>query len=235
MTGRFKYRHFEKEMMDDPGISNQLLNKNFKELEILNRISGSNKIIVKRLQSLLNADDESYHIVDLGCGSGDTLREIAGWARQKGLKMRFTGIDNNPVAIQILKEASLEYPEIEGVCSDYKSYLQSANHVDVFFASLFCHHLPDTELQEFFQLVHQKARVGFLVSDLIRSRMAYVAVKLFTRLANATPLAKNDGPVSVLNGFTKNEVIKMMHKAGINRFEFKRIPLFRFTLTAFKS
>ena len=36
--------------------------------------------------------------------------------------------------------------------------------------------------------------------------MAWIAVRIFTALLNGSELARHDGPVSVLRGFTENEI-----------------------------
>jgi SAM-dependent methyltransferase len=38
------------------------------------------------------------HIVDVGSGGGDLLRQIAHWARRRGIAVQLTGIDLNPYA-----------------------------------------------------------------------------------------------------------------------------------------
>jgi SAM-dependent methyltransferase len=41
---------------------------------------------------------DPLHIVDVGCGGGDLLRQIARWARKRGIAVQLTGIDLNPYA-----------------------------------------------------------------------------------------------------------------------------------------
>ena len=47
---------------------------------------------------------DSVHIVDVGCGGGDLLRRIAGWARRRGIAVQLTGIDLNPYAARAAAE-----------------------------------------------------------------------------------------------------------------------------------
>src|SRR5277367_1563440 len=49
---------------------------------------------------------EPMHIVDLGSGGGDLLRQIAGWARRRGIAVQLTGIDVNPYAARAANEVT---------------------------------------------------------------------------------------------------------------------------------
>src|ERR1700678_2366576 len=46
------------------------------------------------------------HIVDVGSGGGDLLRQIAGWARRRGIAVQLTGIDLNPFAARAAAEST---------------------------------------------------------------------------------------------------------------------------------
>jgi 2-polyprenyl-3-methyl-5-hydroxy-6-metoxy-1,4-benzoquinol methylase len=41
---------------------------------------------------------DPMHIVDVGCGGGDLLRQISAWARRRRIALQLTGIDLNPYA-----------------------------------------------------------------------------------------------------------------------------------------
>ena len=50
---------------------------------------------LKRLSPALrdHGSRDPVHIVDVGSGGGDLLRQIAGWARRRGIAVQLTGID----------------------------------------------------------------------------------------------------------------------------------------------
>jgi hypothetical protein len=156
---------------------------------------------------------------------------MAEWARKNNIIAHFTGIDSNPEAISYLADHCKDYPEINGIAIKYQDYLKQKNRVDIFHSSLFCHHLDDSELFELFVQFRENAKLGFIINDIIRSPFSYYSSIVFTRLANASPLAKHDGPISVLRAFKISEIRQLMDKINIVDYTIKINWGFRFTLT----
>jgi 2-polyprenyl-3-methyl-5-hydroxy-6-metoxy-1,4-benzoquinol methylase len=230
MPDKFKYRSDEKELLDKSNILRDLLYKNFKELDILNRTTGGYSISLKGIKQLITDHQKIYHVVDLGCGNGGTLKTIADWARSNNFSVRLTGVDMNADAIDYLKIHCANYPEITGITVDYYDYLSKNEVIDIVHCSLFCHHLDDNELLRLFIYFRQHVKVGFIINDLNRNWLAYYSAWLFTRLLNGTVLAKNDGPVSVLRGFKPNELTFLLNKTGIRVYSIQKEFLFRYLI-----
>ncbi len=218
--------------MDDPVISKKFLIRNLRELDFLNRKLGGHTITLQGIKQLVRLKDKPYHIADLGCGSGDTLKHIARWARRYGFTVKLTGIDNNEDTIAFVKHNCREYSEISGIVGDYKSFLLSAENVDIIHCSLFCHHLTDPELSELIRLLKAKARVGFVINDLQRTWLAWFAVRIFTTVLNGSILARHDGPVSVLRGFRQEELEHLLREQRVLNFSIQRKWAFRFLVIA---
>src|SRR5580658_5910214 len=49
---------------------------------------------------------DPIHIVDVGSGGGDLLRQIAGWTRRRDIVVQLTGIDLNPYAARAAAEST---------------------------------------------------------------------------------------------------------------------------------
>lgn len=173
-----------------------------------------------------------YHIVDLGCGSGDVLKYIARWARSHKFQVKLTGIDRNPDAIKYLVKNCSGYPEISGLASDYKDFLETEPKIDIVHCSLFCHHLNDVELLELFRYLKNYARNGFVINDLQRSSIAYYSVWFLTRLLRGSTLSQHDGPVSVLRAFTRHELTKLLQTAGLKEISIQWRWAFRYLVVA---
>ena len=227
MQSKFTYRSNEKELLDENNIQQDLLFKNLKELDILNRNTGGHRITLKGIKLLVTDHTKIYHIVDLGCGSGDSLRAIADWAREKNFNVQLTGIDMNADVIEYLKKHSSTYPEITGIKADYQEFLDRNTSVDIVHCSLFCHHLNDEELIKLFTYFSQKVTSGFVINDLQRNWMAYYSAWFFTRLLHGTVLAKNDGPVSVLRAFKIIELENLLKNANIRNYIIQKKRIFR--------
>lgn len=232
MLPDLKYRSRQKELMDAPVISKKMLIRNLKELDFLNRTFGGHTITLQGIEQLVRLKDKPYHIADLGCGSGDTMKYIARWARKNGFNVKLTGIDFNEDAIAFLNHHCREYSEITGIKSDYRSYLQKAEDIDIIHCSLFCHHLTDSELTELIRLLKSKVKVGFIINDLQRTWLAWFAVRIFTTVLNGSKLARHDGPVSILRGFTKDELKALLHGENVLNYSVSRKWAFRFLVIA---
>ena len=230
MSAKFENRSNEKELLDETNIQQVLLFKNLRELDILNRNTGGHAITLKGIKQLVTDHAKIYHIVDLGCGSGDSLRAIADWARKNNFNVKLTGVDMNADVIEYLRKHCSRYPEITGITSDFQQFLDRNISVDIVCCSLFCHHLNDNELIRLFTYFSEKVKTGFVINDLQRNWMAYYSAWFFTRLLNGTILAKNDGPVSVLRAFKVNELKYLLEKANIRNYILHKKLLFRFLI-----
>lgn len=217
--------------MDAPGIPTALLHHNLGELNFLNRYFGGHSISLEGIKELIKDRKKTYHIVDLGCGSGDVLRYIARWARSNAFTVTLTGVDINPDAIGYLVSNCSAYPEIKGVVSSYKDYLASSPAMDITHCSLFCHHLNEQELLELFHTLNNSS-CGFVINDLQRSAIAYWGAWLMPRLLHGTYLSKHDGPVSVQKAFTRDELLTILHKAGVDHVTVKWRWPFRYLVIA---
>lgn len=229
MWSKFKQRSAQEELLDSPDIPAGLLVKNLRELDFLNRNTGGHAVSLEGIKMLIKDKSRSYHIADLGCGSGDTLRYVAKWARKNGYKVKLTGVDINPDAIQYLRKMSSGYSEIEGHAGDYREFL-AHSQVDVFHCALFCHHLNNEELAELFGHMNSSAGMGFVINDLKRSPLAYYGAKIFTAVFRGSPLSRHDGPLSVLRGFKKKELELLFKQAGVNRYRILRRQLYRYLI-----
>lgn len=216
--------------MDAFSIRKELLYQNLNELDILNRTLGGHAITLSGIKKLVTDKTKTYHIIDLGCGSGDVLKRIAVWAEAHDYKVRLTGVDINADAINYLKNHCKDYPEISGVVSDWHDFLTGDNEIDIIHCSLFCHHLNDDDLAVLFNLMQCYAKTGFVINDLRRNWFAYYSVFLLTRLLNGSALSKNDGPISVLRGFKSAELSAIIQHAQIRHFSINRRWAFRYLI-----
>jgi 2-polyprenyl-3-methyl-5-hydroxy-6-metoxy-1,4-benzoquinol methylase len=218
MPGKFSQRSYEAELLDAPDIPKDLLFQNLHELDVVNRTLGGHAITLTGIKKLVTDKRKIYRIVDIGCGGGDAMLRISAWAKKNGFKVQLTGVDMNADAIAYMKKFCAGHPEISGVVSDYRNYLEASNNIDIIHCSLFCHHLKDEELKELLVYMQQHAQVGFVINDLHRHWFAYYSIKFLTRLLNGSRLVKNDAPLSVLRGFKKEEWSSILKKANVLKY-----------------
>ena len=69
-----------------------------RSLEKVNRWFLGYRPTLAWLERLPHGLPKAVHIVDVGCGGGDLLRQIAAMARRRDIAVQLTGIDLNPHA-----------------------------------------------------------------------------------------------------------------------------------------
>ena len=208
-----KYRSTEQEIMDDLSMEGEMLRNTLDQLAIINKRLGGNKATINGLHTLLKAKskDVVISIVDLGCGSGDMLRAVADYGRKNNFTFELTGIDANEYTVNYARQLSADYPEISYIKMDILSNEFSASTSDVVIATLFFHHFSNEEITTILNRVVNKNRIGIIINDLHRSSAAYYLFKLISNFIS-NPMVRNDGAISVLRGFKKNELINISKK-----------------------
>ena len=157
---------------------------------------------------------DPVHILDVGCGGGDLLRQIAKWARRRGVAVRMTGIDMNPHATRAAAEFTPKELGIMWVNGDALVY-RPERPVDLVVSSLTAHHLEDEEIVTMVRWMETTARVGWLVNDLERSERNSRMFALLSRLARWHRFVQHDGPVSFRRAFRKEDWVELLAGAGI--------------------
>ncbi len=229
MTGKFRHRSTQKEIMDDFNGAGAEMDQTLRELDAVNRILGGNNISIDGLQKFLNDRKvgASITIADLGCGGGDIMKKMADWGRKKNIQMALEGVDANPNIIGYAQNNTAEYSEITYKTLDIFSDEFRQRKYDLIHCSLFTHHFTDEELVCLFGQLKDQVRIGIIINDLQRNWFAYYAIKYITAVFSRSAMVQNDGPISVLRAFHKKEWENILGQAGIKNFTMKWMWAFR--------
>jgi SAM-dependent methyltransferase len=225
----FKVRSHQKELLDDSIIQEDLLFQNLKELGFINKYLGGHRVSLSGLEKLTTDKSKTYHIIDIGCGGGDSLKTILKWSNDRGNKITLTGIDIKQDCVDFARENCKEFPEINIICADFRNVFTLKREVDIVHASLFFHHFSEDEIIAFIKLCHKNKAI-LLINDLERNVFAYYSIKFLTYLFSKSPLVKNDAPLSVQRGFKKTEWHTILQKANISNYLIKNCWAFRHSL-----
>ena len=233
----FTHRSEAIEIMDNLQCEGEVVNQTLKELEIINRLLGGNKLTIRGVAKLLKGrkSKEIYTINDLGCGGGDILKLVADWGRKSKISLHLSGIDANPNIIAYAEKNSRNYPEIEYKAVNIFSDAFKAMKTDIVLATLFMHHFTDDELVHLFQLLGKQAQIGIVINDLHRHSLAYYSIKILTRLFSNSAMVKADAPLSVLRAFHKEELESILDRAGITNYTLRWRWAFRWELIIYNT
>ena len=201
------HRSSEMEIMDDFTIEGALFRDTLDKLEIINRFLGGNSVTINGLKNLLKnqSKNKTITIVDLGCGNGDILRDVAKFGRKNNYSFNLIGIDANLAAIEYAKELSKEYSELSFKTIDILSEDFKKQSYDVVLCTLFLHHFKNEELISFLKTTTNKATIGVVVNDLHRHKLAYYLFK-FIGFFIKNKMVRQDGLTSVLRAFKREDL-----------------------------
>ena len=209
-------RSDKEEMMDDFSIGGDLLRDVLDKLENINRWLGGNLVTLNSLKKVLKKHPKEQEIViaDIGCGHGDILRDIAKFGRRKGYNFKLIGVDANPTAIEYAKELSTEFEELSFIVEDIFSDDFKNRQFDVVLATLFFHHFKEKPLVSFLEDTLKHTKIGIIVNDLHRHKLAYYLFKLLSVFIN-NKMIIHDGLISVLRGFKREDLESISHQLNL--------------------
>jgi 2-polyprenyl-3-methyl-5-hydroxy-6-metoxy-1,4-benzoquinol methylase len=203
------------EKIDEP-CSRDELRACLRDLQRLNRWFLAYRPVLHWLNSISTTPAvQPLHIVDVGCGYGDTLRRVERWARTRGIPVELTGLDLNPDAVAIAAEASLPGSVIHWVAANVFEW-QPEKPIHFVVSSLFTHHLTEPDVIRFLQWMEFHAEFGWFINDLSRAAIPYHLLRMFTKLARLHPFVQHDGPVSIARSFIPEDWQRMCAAAGLN-------------------
>jgi 2-polyprenyl-3-methyl-5-hydroxy-6-metoxy-1,4-benzoquinol methylase len=209
----FSKRSDQKELLDRDDIPFVDIERNMRELDVINTWLGGHAISINGLKRLVG-DRRRISICEIGCGGGDNLRVLSRWCRRQGLTVQVTGIDHNAHCLEVARQRWVG-DNAKWIQADYREVQFAGSPPDILFSSLFCHHFTDAELKTQLRWMEANAGVGWFINDLQRHPFAYHSIRLLTTLFSGSYLVKHDAPLSVLRGFSRAEWNGLLAGAGI--------------------
>ncbi|MFD2518604.1 methyltransferase domain-containing protein [Salinimicrobium flavum] len=195
------------EIMDDFDLQGPELEKTLKDLDKVNKWLGGNKLTLEGIEQVLEnyTLERPVKIVDVGCGNGSVLMEVAQLGRRKKIPMELVGIDGNRHTIAIAQRLN-EYPEISFQSTDVFSRNFKNEEADIFLCTLTLHHFKDDEIEDLLRIFVKNSSMGVVINDLHRSRIAYYLFEAFCAVFIKNEIARRDGLISILRGFKEDEL-----------------------------
>lgn len=218
------------EIMDDLQLDDRQLILALDTIGRINRQLGGSSVILSALRNLDREAGKLLMVCDMGCGGGDIARDMAGYLKKSSVSFDITAVDANAAVIRYARGHSDHYPEISYRVVNIFDPDFTAENFDVVTSSLFLHHFPDEKIVEILQIWQRQARCCIIINDLQRNRLAFHLFKLYTFVTGAPWMARYDGAVSILRGFTRRELRDILSRAGITRYTLHRKWAFRWQL-----
>lgn len=211
-----KYRSTEIELMDDFSVQGDLLKESLDQLAKINKWLGGNLVTIKGLKKILKNQPKKkpITILDLGCGNGDMLREVSKFGKKNGYEFCLIGIDANQHTIHYAEQLSKDFNEITYLQQDVFSEDFHKIKYDIVLATLFLHHFSEDDIIKLLKNILKNTSIGIVVNDLNRNALAYY---LFSGLCLfiKNPMTKEDGLISILKAFKKEDLKRMSTKLQV--------------------
>jgi SAM-dependent methyltransferase len=143
-----------------------------------------------------------------------------------------TAVDRDPAAVAVAAEVHCESDaEIRVVRADATALPFGRGSFDLVTASMFLHHFDHDGAVELLQSFRRIARRAVVVNDLRRHRLPWAFIKLFGFVTRRRAMFRHDAPLSVLRGFTVDELLRASRGAGVEKPRIDRRWPFRLVLT----
>lgn len=229
---KFSVRSTTLELMDYPIEDEQEIVRNFEELVFINKYLGGANLSFNSIKQACKGK-EIATIVDIGAGAGDFIDYVLRFESKLKTKVALVAIDLMPEAREFAQyKFHLLDRKVSWITQDFQTWLRSNPKVEIIHASLFCHHLTDEQLVDFFRDSSKAAEV-VVINDLHRNFWAYYSILWLTKIFSKSRYTKNDAPLSVLRGFSRTEIVDLLKRAGLNNYEIKWKWAFRFIITIY--
>jgi SAM-dependent methyltransferase len=197
-------RRHDPELMDAPGLPPAEVADAYRILGRVNRQLGNLRTLRLELGRFL--DDLGAHagplsILDVGSGSGDLPGALRECARRRGLVANVVALDRDATAVSLASRQPLDVVQGDALRLPF-----AGRSIDVVTATKFAHHFHGGGLARLVSEMARVARRRVIILEIRRHWLAYWGFIAWSRVFTRNRLVRYDGPLSVLRGFTREEL-----------------------------
>jgi SAM-dependent methyltransferase len=233
MFSRFRQRSYELEHLDKGDYTPAEYEGCMVELRRVNRFLGDTSALRHSLLAEIErAGLESFSVLDVGAGSGELLRSIAGWSKGSKRRALLVGLELNARSAKAIIEESEAFAFINSVRGDALRLPFADDCFDYSICSLFTHHFHDEQVVAILKELGRVARRRVFVIDLHRHPLAYYLYTTVGHIFLHNRLIREDGALSILRGFRPGELGRLGRQAQLARVSVERRFPFRLVLSA---
>lgn len=197
-------RHRGAEILDDPYVAPQLVERSLRDVALANRLFGGGRAVLVELAPVFARLAErggEATLLDVGTGLGDIPAAARALAARHGLALTTVGLD----AAEALARISRARTALS-VCGSALALPFRSRSVDVVSCSQVLHHFAGAEARQLIAELDRVARVRVVIGELRRSWAAAAGIWLASFPLRFHPVSRHDGVVSVMRGFTAAEL-----------------------------
>lgn len=198
------------EALDTPHLAPEITRATLADVARANALFGGRSAVAWGVDRLVQGTaTQALTLIDVGAGMGD----VASWLtrrRQRGAEsLRPVALDRHREAARLCRERGL--PSVQG---DAFRLPLANRSIDIVVASQLLHHFNRAAAVHLVRELTRVARIGVVVGDLRRSRVAAAGIWLAAVALRFHAVSRRDGVVSVRRGYTKQELGELLREAG---------------------
>ncbi|MBA3778382.1 MAG: methyltransferase domain-containing protein [Chloroflexi bacterium] len=217
----------EEELLDGPLPDPAVLAESLRDLRRVNRWLGGVALSRSALIRLMTGAHYGprpnrptgrampFRLLDVGTGGADIPLALLDWAGAHRRELEIVAVDQRPEMIAIAAEVARGHPRLALGVADGRSLSYSADAFDVAHTSLVAHHLDPAALAALLAELRRVSRLGVIVNDLDRGRLAWFLAVLLSRIFTRNPLTRHDGPLSVRRAYHPWEIAQIAASVGL--------------------
>lgn len=195
------------ELLDDPRVAPTDRHQAQDDIRRSNIWLGGLRAALVELRTVI-APHDNMVLLDVGTGLADILAGASRDVKRAGGSITTIGVDG---ALSLLNAARGTTTGM--VCADALALPFRDRSVDVALCSQLMHHFADADIEQLLRELHRVSRHAVVICDLRRSWLAAVGFWLISFPLRFHPITRHDGVVSVLRGFTADELRRYVSQA----------------------
>jgi 2-polyprenyl-3-methyl-5-hydroxy-6-metoxy-1,4-benzoquinol methylase len=197
----------DKEKLELADVDVYRFRRTIRQFRLINfLLSASSRLMREHFFTIMERHPQrSYTLLDVGAGGCDIAIRAVREARQRGLQLNITALDNDARILHIARQATRDYPEIR-IVEGNALELCRLGPFDFVFSNHFLHHLAWDDIKLFLEGIIAQTRLAFVMNDLKRSNWAYLGFTVFSGVLTRRSFHFYDGRLSIRRGFLADEL-----------------------------
>ncbi len=221
-------RRDDPELMDSPGLPEVEVEDAYRILRRVNKQLGNLWTIRREFRRFLReersmAAPSTTTVLDVGSGSGDLAEALV--SIQPGLDLRVIALDRDPTAVASARRRNLNVVQGDALKIPFND-----RSINLVLAVKFAHHFQGPALERLLGEMARVAQQRVVILDIRRHWVAYWGFRAWSLVFTTNRLVRYDGPLSVLRGFTADELVHLA--SGFPQFDWtvRKYPGFQLAL-----
>ncbi|MCC6245222.1 MAG: methyltransferase domain-containing protein [Gemmatimonadaceae bacterium] len=198
------------EMLDDPAVDPALAERSLRDVALANRLFGGRHAILREVRAVLQRvpPRTAVQLLDVGTGLGDIPRAAMRLAPSLNVSLSTFGLELTPRLASVAGRTCTHAVAADATCLPFAN-----RSVDIVTCSQVLHHFEAPEATRLLQECARVASRAVVIGDLRRSWLAVAGLWTSSFALGFHPVSRHDGVVSILRGFTEQDLKRLLFEA----------------------